>query len=184
MTTPKDRTCPNCGAGPGSPCKRPSGHAVFGGGFHKAREKGECNHTGRCVTCRHCLGNPKCWDRCQGHEGAEKVTTQTETKAAVGGKVRVLGENLRAALATVKGAVARRATLPITVNVLIETTGDSRLKLTTTDLEKAITTTIGAQVDEPLSITVPFRMLVDVVKALPAGAGTLETAGPKLVVSG
>lgn len=37
--SPKDRACPNCGAGPGSPCKRPSGHAVFGGGFHAARKK-------------------------------------------------------------------------------------------------------------------------------------------------
>ena len=104
------------------------------------------------------------------------MTTETETKAAVGGKVRVLGENLRAALATVKGAVARRATLPVTMNVLIQT-DKSRLVLTTTDLEKAITTTIGAQVDEPLAITVPYRMLVDVVKGLPDDVLELTVKG-------
>lgn len=29
--------CPTCGAKPGSPCKRPSGHAVFAGGVHAGR---------------------------------------------------------------------------------------------------------------------------------------------------
>lgn len=29
--------CPTCRAKPGSPCKRPSGHTVFGGDVHAAR---------------------------------------------------------------------------------------------------------------------------------------------------
>jgi predicted nucleic acid-binding Zn-ribbon protein len=33
----KDRECPTCHARPGSPCRRPSGHNVFGGGFHSRR---------------------------------------------------------------------------------------------------------------------------------------------------
>lgn len=37
--SPKDLYCPTCRAMPGSPCKRPSGHAVFGGGFHAPRER-------------------------------------------------------------------------------------------------------------------------------------------------
>lgn len=37
MTSPRAFGCPACGAEPGSPCVRPSGHAVFGGGFHAAR---------------------------------------------------------------------------------------------------------------------------------------------------
>jgi hypothetical protein len=36
---PKQATCPQCGAKPGSPCKRPSGHPVFGGDFHAGRGK-------------------------------------------------------------------------------------------------------------------------------------------------
>lgn len=31
--------CPMCGAKPGGPCMRPSGHAVFGGGVHAPRER-------------------------------------------------------------------------------------------------------------------------------------------------
>ena len=33
----REATCPTCGAKPGSPCKRPSGHTVFGGDVHSAR---------------------------------------------------------------------------------------------------------------------------------------------------
>lgn len=38
MSSPRDFECPTCDACAGSPCKRPSGHRVFGGGFHVARE--------------------------------------------------------------------------------------------------------------------------------------------------
>lgn len=36
---PRSVPCSHCGAAPGSPCMRPSGHAVFAGGFHSGREK-------------------------------------------------------------------------------------------------------------------------------------------------
>ena len=36
---PKSLPCPTCRAKPGGPCRRPSGHNVFGGGFHAARIK-------------------------------------------------------------------------------------------------------------------------------------------------
>lgn len=35
---PRSYPCPSCGAKPGSPCKRPSGHTVFGGGYHAPRQ--------------------------------------------------------------------------------------------------------------------------------------------------
>lgn len=34
---PRSVPCPRCGARTGSPCKRPSGHAVFAGGIHAPR---------------------------------------------------------------------------------------------------------------------------------------------------
>lgn len=37
--SPKDLPCDTCKAPAGSPCRRPSGHAVFGGGFHAPRRK-------------------------------------------------------------------------------------------------------------------------------------------------
>lgn len=36
---PRDVACPTCQAKAGSPCKRPSGHNVFGGGYHSPRIK-------------------------------------------------------------------------------------------------------------------------------------------------
>ena len=63
-------------------------------------------------------------------------------------------------------AVATRTTLPITQNVLIET-DQSRLKLSATNLELAITTWIGAQVEEEGAITIPARLLIDFIGSLP-----------------
>jgi DNA polymerase-3 subunit beta len=62
--------------------------------------------------------------------------------------------------------VATRTTLPITQNVLIST-DQSRIKLAATNLEIAITTWIGAQIEEEGSITVPARLLTEFVNSLP-----------------
>ncbi|MEX0762107.1 MAG: DNA polymerase III subunit beta [Dehalococcoidia bacterium] len=80
--------------------------------------------------------------------------------------VTCLQENLSRGLATVGRAVAARATLPVTQNVLIQT-DDSRLKLTATNLEIAISTWIGAQIESEGAITIPARMLTDFVNSLP-----------------
>ncbi|MDP9478974.1 MAG: hypothetical protein M3R38_25395 [Actinomycetota bacterium] len=39
IRSPRDVQCPHCKAPPGSPCKRPSEHTVFGGGFHVSRKR-------------------------------------------------------------------------------------------------------------------------------------------------
>ena len=58
-----------------------------------------------------------------------------------------LQENLSRGLAVVGRAVATRTTLPITQNVLIST-DEGRLRLAATNLEIAIITWIGAQIEE------------------------------------
>ena len=78
-----------------------------------------------------------------------------------------LQENLSRGLATVGRAVATRTTLPITQNVLIAT-DQAMLKLSATNLEIAITTWIGAMVEEEGSVTVPARLLTDFVASLPS----------------
>jgi DNA polymerase-3 subunit beta len=78
-----------------------------------------------------------------------------------------LQENLSRGLSVVQRAVATRTTLPITQNVLIST-DNSRLKLAATNLEIAISTWIGAQVEEEGSITIPARLLTEFVNSLPA----------------
>lgn len=80
--------------------------------------------------------------------------------------VTCLQENLSKGLATVGRAVASRATLPVTQNVLIQT-DQGRLKLTATNLEIAISTWIGGQIESDGAITIPARMLSDFVNSLP-----------------
>ena len=77
-----------------------------------------------------------------------------------------LQENLSRGLSVVQRAVATRTTLPITQNVLLST-DNSRLKLAATNLEIAISTWIGAQVEEEGSITIPARLLTEFVNSLP-----------------
>ena len=98
-------------------------------------------------------------------------------------QVTCLRENLSRGLANVSRAVASRATLPVTQNVLLE--GDNgQLKLTATNTEISISTWIGAQIEDEGSITVPARMLTDFVNSLPGETVTIdfqpESAGVKV----
>ena len=81
-------------------------------------------------------------------------------------KLSCLQENLSRGLSVVGRAVATRTTLPITQNVLIST-DQSRLKLAATNLEIAISTWIGAQIEEEGAITIPARLLTEFVNSLP-----------------
>ena len=77
-----------------------------------------------------------------------------------------LQENLSRGLSIVGRAVATRTTLPITQNVLLSIE-QSRLKLSATNLEIAISTWIGAQVEKEGAITIPARLLTEFVNSLP-----------------
>jgi len=81
-------------------------------------------------------------------------------------RLSCLQENLSRGLSLVGRAVATRATLPITSNVLL-VTDQSRLKLVATNLEMAISCWVGAKVEAEGAITVPARLLTDFVSSLP-----------------
>ena len=81
-------------------------------------------------------------------------------------KLSCLQENLRNGLSVVERAVATRTTLPITQNVYMAAEG-SRLRLSATNLEIAITTWVGAQVEEEGAVTIPARLLTQFVNSLP-----------------
>lgn len=87
-------------------------------------------------------------------------------------KLTVLQENLKRGLATVSHAVAGKSTLPVLSNVLLATDG-GRLKLAATNLEVGITNWVGAQVQEEGAVTVPAKLLMDVVGGLPNDRVTL-----------
>jgi len=83
-------------------------------------------------------------------------------------KLSCLQENLSKGLSIVGRAVATRATLPITNNVLL-VADQNRLKLVATNLEMAISHWIGAKIEEEGAITVPARLISEFVNSLPAG---------------
>jgi DNA polymerase-3 subunit beta len=80
--------------------------------------------------------------------------------------ISCLQESLSKGLSIVGRAVAARSTLPQTSHILIAT-DNGRLKLAATNLEIAITSWIGAKVEEEGAITVPARLLGDFVNSLP-----------------
>lgn len=92
-------------------------------------------------------------------------------------KLSCLQENLARGLGVVGRAVATRSTLPITQNVLLSS-DQGMLRLTATNLEIAITTWIGAMIEEEGTITVPHRLVADLVNSLPSDRVDLDLRGP------
>ncbi|MYC37674.1 MAG: DNA polymerase III subunit beta [Chloroflexi bacterium] len=80
-------------------------------------------------------------------------------------KISCLQENLSRGLGVVGRAVATRATLPVTQNVLLSA-DQGMLRLSATNLEIAMTTWIGAMVEEEGAVTVPARVLTEFVNSL------------------
>jgi len=82
-------------------------------------------------------------------------------------RLSCLQENLSKCLGIVGRAVATRTTLPVTNNVLLATE-QSRLRLSATNLEIAISCWLGSMVEEEGAITVPARLLTEFVNSLPS----------------
>jgi DNA polymerase III subunit beta len=98
-------------------------------------------------------------------------------------KLTAMQENLARGLSTVSRAVSSRVQLPVLSNVLLRTE-DGGLKLTATNLEIAISSWVPGKIDEDGALTVPARLLADVVAGLPAGERVeLHAEGPALTVS-
>jgi len=76
-------------------------------------------------------------------------------------------ENLARGLQVVSRAVSSRSTLPVLNNVLLRTE-DGGLKLTATNLEIGITYWVPGKIEMAGAMTVPARLLTDIVNGLPA----------------
>jgi DNA polymerase III subunit beta len=94
-------------------------------------------------------------------------------------KLQVTQENLSRALATVARVATNRGTLPVLANVLIKT-ADNRLQISATNLDIAISETIGAKISQEGSITVPARLFQDYIASLPSGVIDLKLDDYKL----
>ncbi|MET0772343.1 MAG: DNA polymerase III subunit beta [Candidatus Limnocylindrales bacterium] len=97
-------------------------------------------------------------------------------------KLSVMQKNLARGLSTVSRAVSSRSSLPVLANVLLRTE-DAGLKLTATNLEIGITSWVPGKIETEGALTVPARLLTDVVGGLPAGERVdLEVEGTTLSV--
>lgn len=73
-------------------------------------------------------------------------------------------------LSHVQSVVERRNTIPILSNVLIEASGEGRIRLMATDLDLQIDETVPAAVDQPGAITVSAHTLFDIARKLAEGS--------------
>ncbi len=96
-------------------------------------------------------------------------------------KIQVTQENLNKALSHVSRVTSSRSALPILSHVLLKT-DNHRLKLCATNLEMAISITIGSKTTSEGSITVPSRLFTDFIGSLPTGNIELEANEAKLKI--
>lgn len=94
-------------------------------------------------------------------------------------KVTILQENLNQALITVGRLTTTRSQLPILANILLKTE-KGRLKLSATNLEAGINYYLGAKIDKEGEITIPAKVLLELVSSLSAGKINLIVEGDAL----
>jgi len=95
-------------------------------------------------------------------------------------KFTITREKLQEGLVAVAAAVPSKTTLPVLSNILVEATRDG-LRLSGTDLDIAVSTTIPASVDQEGAITLPARKLVEIVRELPSAAIRITSSGEQRV---
>jgi DNA polymerase-3 subunit beta len=91
-------------------------------------------------------------------------------------KFTITREKLHEGLGAVASSVPAKTTLPVLANVLVEASRDG-LRLSATDLDIAVSTTIPASVDQDGSMTLPARKLVEIVKEMPNAAIRVTGSG-------
>ncbi len=96
-------------------------------------------------------------------------------------ELQVTQENINKAFTSVARVASSRGTLPILSNLLIKTVG-TRLSISATNLDIAITHLIGAKVKKEGSITVPAKLIHEFVSSLPSGVISLKLVDNKLSI--
>jgi DNA polymerase III subunit beta len=95
-------------------------------------------------------------------------------------KLTITREQLQEGLVAVAASVPAKTTLPILSNILLEATKDG-IRLSGTDLDIAVSTTVSASVDQEGAMTLPARKLVEIVRELPSAAIRLTASGEQRV---
>ncbi|KKU12401.1 MAG: polymerase III subunit beta protein [Candidatus Woesebacteria bacterium GW2011_GWA1_45_8] len=97
-------------------------------------------------------------------------------------KLQVLQENFSKALTTASHFTSSRAQLPVLGNILLSAS-KTKLSVSSTNLEISIALSIGAKIDKEGSITVPSRVITDLVSNLPSATIELEAEKEQLKIS-
>ncbi|MFZ1654462.1 MAG: DNA polymerase III subunit beta [Candidatus Moraniibacteriota bacterium] len=80
-------------------------------------------------------------------------------------KLTCTQENLRVALSALERVVGKQSTLPILSNILLETE-KGQLRLSATNLEIGVITSIGAKIEVDGKITLPAKLLINFIQNL------------------
>jgi DNA polymerase III subunit beta len=91
-------------------------------------------------------------------------------------KLTITREQFQEGLVAVAASIPAKTTLPILSNILLEATKDG-IRLSGTDLDISVSTTVSASVDEEGAITLPARKLVEIIRELPSAAIRLTASG-------
>jgi DNA polymerase III subunit beta len=101
------------------------------------------------------------------------IDSNTMVGTGMGMKIVCGREELSAKLGVVSRAVSTRASVQILAGVLLRAEA-GRLQLAATDMELSLRSSLEAQVDGEGAVVVPGRLLVDLVRLLPAQEVTIE----------
>src|SRR5438128_2686635 len=89
-------------------------------------------------------------------------------------KFTITREQLQEGLGGVAAAIPAKTTLPVLANVLVEVTKQG-LRLSGTDLDIAVTTTVPDEVDAEGAVTLPAKKPVDIARAMPSRSRAATT---------
>ncbi|OLC07016.1 MAG: DNA polymerase III subunit beta [Gemmatimonadetes bacterium 13_1_40CM_70_11] len=95
-------------------------------------------------------------------------------------KFTITREQLQEGLTAVAAAIPAKTTLPVLSNVLVEATKQG-LRLSGTDLDISVSTTVAADVDADGAVTLPAKKLVDITRELPSAPIRFAAAGEQRV---
>src|SRR5260370_12298837 len=91
-------------------------------------------------------------------------------------KFTITREQLLEGVSAVGAAIPAKRTVPVLANVLVEAAKQG-LRLSGTDLDIAVSTTVSADVDTEGAVTLPAKKLVDIARELPPGPVRFTAAG-------
>ena len=98
-------------------------------------------------------------------------------------KFIVKKDDLYSGIKIVERATSVKALQPVLMNVFIETIGKGTVRLVATDLDYTIIAEVDAQVEEEGKITVPSKILNDIVSKLNDNLITIETVEGQSIVN-